>query len=194
VAVCKLDTGYQKSVLIAQRLDANGNRLWDSLGVIIHAASSWPASDFYQPRLINSGGFFYCIWIGARNNNEGGIYIQKFDANGTVYFDSEGFPVTIDNQGGAGNISDDRGIQLLSDGNGGVVVGWLYDNLSLGPTLRADRISSSGQSQWQVNGKKLLPEERSNRFALGLHQIGPNSNPVFFCDRIWRVSGLLSND
>jgi hypothetical protein len=179
IAVCKLDTGYQKSVLIAQRLDGNGTLLWDSLGVIIHAASNWPASDFYQPHLSKSGGFFYCIWIGARNNNEGGIYIQKFDANGAVYFDSEGFPVTIDNQGGAGNYFDDRGIQIIPDGYGGVVVGWLYDNLSLGPTLRADRISSAGQSQWQVNGKKLLPEERSQRWGLGLYQFGSGNSARF---------------
>jgi len=179
VGVCKLDTGYQKSILIAQRLDGNGNRLWDSLGVVIHADSGTFGSYFRQPHLVKSENDFYCTWVNRVALDTVAIHIQKFDQNGIIYFGLTGRSVITDNEGGSGNDQDDRAIQLLPDCQGGVVVGWLYYDLSLGPTLRADRISPSGQSLWQVNGKKLLPEERSNRWALGLHAFGEDSIPSF---------------
>jgi hypothetical protein len=179
VAVSKLDTGYQKSVLLAQRVDGSGNLLWDSLGIVIYTGTGWIASNFSQPHLTKSGDDYYCALMGARSEIEGGIYIQKIDTNGVIYFGPQGASVINDIQGGSGNDEDDRAIQILPDGQGGVVVGWLYYNLSLGPTFRADRISPTGQSLWQVNGKRLLPEERSERRGLGLHQIGPDANPNF---------------
>jgi hypothetical protein len=179
VAVCKLDTGYLESVLIAQMLDGNGNRLWDSLGVVIHSGSGIWLSNFVQPHLIASGQNFFCAWPCRISNETVGIYMQKFDQDGNIYFGQDGLSVITDNQGGSGNEFDDRGVQIIPDGYRGVVIGWLYDILSLGPTIRADRISSSGQSLWRINGKKLLPEERSQRWGLGLYQFGSGNSARF---------------
>jgi hypothetical protein len=179
VAVCKLDTGYQKSVLIAQRIDESGHLLWDSLGVIIHSDSGSFRSRFSQPHLAKSAGYYYCIWRSNIDSYTGGITMQKTDSVGNIYFGQDGLSVITDNNGGSGNPEDDRAIQLLPDGQEGVVVGWLYYNLSLGPTLRADRISPAGQSLWQVNGEKLLPEERSQRWALGLYEFGSDTSARF---------------
>jgi hypothetical protein len=171
LAVCKLDTGYQKAVLITQRVNADGNRLWDSLGVIIHSDSGVYGSTFNQPHLINSGDNYFCAWRFVR-----GIKLQKIDLLGRIIFGIGGISIIDDINGGSGNPDDDRAIQLLPDGSGGIISSWIYDDLSLGTTLRGDRISSSGQSLWQANGKILLPWEHSQRWALGLHKIGSGSS------------------
>ncbi len=163
IGVCKLDTGYQKSVLIAQRLDGNGNRLWDSLGVVIHADSGRNAGYLIQPHLMKSGNNMYCAWL------DSALALQKFDQNGSIFYGQQG--VSVSNQP-AGNTYDNRAIQLIPDGYDGAIIGWLYTDIHLGYSIKADRISPSGQSLWQVNGKRLLPEERSQRWALGLHDMG----------------------
>ena len=77
-----------------------------------------------------------------------------------------GRPVSIDRRN-EGFFNHPASLQILPDGFGGVVVGWVGDG-GPGYSLFADRMSSQGNSMWQLNGKRLLPWAMEGRAGLGL--------------------------
>lgn len=173
VALCVLDTGafgnYDYGIF-GQRTDYEGNLLWDSTGVLLFWPPGNPFYDLRIPKFCRSGNDFYCTWIYNLSLNNEDIYLQRFDVDGNIYYSQAGFAIsTAPYHDGIGY--EPRSLQIVPDGFGGVVIGWVYDNYSEA-TLKAQRINSNGQEVWDSNGIRLLPYERSHRSGVGLHRFG----------------------
>jgi hypothetical protein len=165
IAVCVFDTGSGGYGLLGQRVDYEGNILWDSVG--IHVLDFIPEVWRYlpaMPKLCKSGNGFYCTWIDLRGN-QNNIYAQRFDIFGNIYFGPGGMPIST--SGGGGDTFARQSLQIVPDGSGGIIVGWKYNRSQ----LKAQRISSQGNPYWQINGIQILPFA-SNSGGLGLYPIG----------------------
>ena len=140
----------------AQRVDGNGNVLWDSTGIKL----TTPINDPYEPKTckVSDSAFMTC-WVETKDSPifDSDIYIQSFDLNGNVLWNPEGIPA-VQYPYGQGNLED--GHYIVPDGNNGAVVVWVdFRHLANGNRiLYADRFSSTGQSLWQLNGRKLGDE------------------------------------
>ena len=160
IAVC---VGYHG--ILGQRIDYQGNLLWDSMGVFMANPLPNPSNPVL-PKLAISNRNFYCTWADTRYSNNGSeIYLQRFDLNGYIYFDSTALEVCT--EGGNGAWNQRQSLQIVPDGNNGVVVGWKYNDYSIA-ALKAQRISSVGNPYWQLNGVQILPFSGS----LGLYPFG----------------------
>ena len=147
----------------AQRVNSNGQMLWDSTGISLTTANYLQ----YTPKTCRSSdSTFITIWVDWRDSHDydSDIYMQSFDLEGNVLWATNGVPAVhwIEHQGYL-----DRGHDVVADGQGGAVVVWVDHRLDyIGyPVLFADRFSAQGESMWQANGKQLGFED-SNR-AIG---------------------------
>lgn len=148
LVVCTYDTGAGKYGILGQRLDYQGNFLWDSSGVMLH----WPPGMVHYAnveltKICSSLSMFYCAWVDCRNydQNDDDIYLQKFDAFGNINFGLGGLAIST-SRDSDGDVFERQSLQVISDGIGGVVVGWLCDVVQLPRTLKAQRVDSLGQS------------------------------------------------
>jgi hypothetical protein len=187
IAISKFGAGY--TCILGQRIDYNGNLLWDSSGVIIRDTTANWNDDVNCLKLCRSGDRFYCTWIDERNfgHSDAGIYLQQFNRDGYIYFGLGDLPVSTN--GDEGLWDERQSIQIVSDGTGGVVVGWV----SSGWTLKAQRISQQGNFFWQANGLRLINNNNSNRFGLGLYKIADLFWAIVLGGRDFRYQKISPN-
>jgi hypothetical protein len=131
--------------IYAQRVDADGNLLWDMDGLPVCAASG----SQYNPRLVAaSGGGAFVTWMDARNGYEE-VFAQWIDPDGAPLWQIDGVSAT------AGSWYN-SGPQLVDDGAGGVIVAW-YDYRSGNVyQVYAQRFDSGGATTWGSNGIMLM--------------------------------------
>ena len=100
-------------------------------------------------QLISDGmGGAIIVWGDSRNSTitGGNIYAQRINPSGVVQWTTNGIPVSPVNYS-QGNP------QLVSDGAGGAIIAWIdRRDSATGPDIYAQRINSSGDSQWTTNG------------------------------------------
>jgi len=132
----------------AQRIDGNGNLLWTpSSGVPISTA----ANDQNSARIVSDGNngaiIAYSNDIGAPGNPLLTIYAQKINGSGVVQWTTNGVEICSPgpNQGG---ISP----RICPDGNGGAIVAWDDQRSGTSSDVYAQRINSSGATEWIANG------------------------------------------
>jgi len=126
--------------LYAQRLDADGNRVWADGGALVCDANR-PQS---EPAILADGaGGAFISWIDNRGafGTYDDIYAQRIDADGVSQWLANGVPV-------ATTSGSERYPRVVSDGDGGVIVAFWR----LGSALRAQRLSGAGAAQWAVDG------------------------------------------
>jgi hypothetical protein len=131
--------------IYAQRVDADGNLLWDTDAVPVSAAGG----NQYNPRLVAaSGGGAFVVWNDNRTGYEE-IFAQWIDQDGAPMWQIDGLPVT------AGSWYK-YAPQLVDDGTGGVIVAW-YDYRTWNAyQVYAQRFDSSGGTVWGSNGIMLM--------------------------------------
>lgn len=124
----------------AQRIDQNGNVLWDANGTLIRAPGG-------HPQIINNGMGAAIITCAQRD-----VWAQKIALNGTVLWGADGI-----------DICDEDGTQtiphLCSDGSGGAIITWgdartgtfIWD-------VYAQRVASNGTVLWTLNGSAICTE------------------------------------
>jgi len=140
----------------AQRVDGNGNILWDSAGITLVTALY---DQLYPYTCRASDSTFITCWLDGRDFQtlDQDIYMQRFDLNGHRYWGANGHAAVswVADQG-----YGIRGHNIVEDGYGGAVVVWVdHRHHTTGNwVLYADRFSPSGLSLWQINGKKLGDE------------------------------------
>ncbi|MFW9968900.1 MAG: hypothetical protein ACFFDF_01785 [Candidatus Odinarchaeota archaeon] len=126
--------------IYAQRIDADGDILWDLSGITICSASNTQEN----PKLINDeGGCFIIAWEDFRSGNLD-IFAQKIDLDGNPKWDANGVVVT-------NAPSYQRELQMISDGLGGAIIVW-EDERGLDNDIYAQKINSNGESEWTPNG------------------------------------------
>ncbi len=131
--------------IYAQRIDAQGNMMWEKGGVPVCAA---PENQI-KPRMISDGaGGAIITWHDIRNGTDNAdVYTQRIDAQGKPQWTING--ITLCNEPNAQNSPI-----VTTDGAGGAIIIW-QDYRTNYADLYAQRINNKGEAQWVNNGKPV---------------------------------------
>lgn len=136
--------GINHDDIYAQRVDSNGTNCWIANGTPIctENAEQWEA-------VICSDGVGGAImaWEDLRSTVRRDIYAQRVDSNGNPLWGNNGSLVS--NKGNSKYYPD-----ICQDGYGGAIIAW-EDNRTTNRDIYAQRINSSGQPQWLINGTPI---------------------------------------
>ena len=132
-------SGYD---IYAQRIDAGGNPLWASNGVVICDATG--DQEDPKPAFDDAGGAII-VWNDERNWSASiiDIYAQRIDAAGNPLWTTNG--VVICDAGGY-----QLAPQIVSDDAGGAIITWQDDRSEY--DIYAQRVDAAGSLQWASNG------------------------------------------
>ncbi|MCD6330457.1 MAG: hypothetical protein J7M10_08995, partial [Candidatus Cloacimonetes bacterium] len=124
----------------AQKLDENGNLLWDVSGVPLCLSADVQIS----LNIVNDAAQgAYVIWQDSRNPGGVDIYGTHIDSSGSIVagWDTNGNPIAAQN-------GDQDGHTFWEDGTGGAVVAWHDTREATNENLYMQRISSDGTLLW----------------------------------------------
>jgi hypothetical protein len=128
--------------IYAQRIDSDGNMMWDPNGVAIWTHSGY---QIYGGMVVLADGSTVFVWDDHRNglaNKD--VYAQRVSAGGAVQWVSNGIAVS--------NAASQQGSsRVIPDNTGGVIVAW-SDERSGDPKIYAQRVNAAGTSLWTANG------------------------------------------
>ena len=137
--------------LRAQRISAEGELLWPGEGVEVARLGDY--ADGGVPMSDGAGGVFV-VWArrvgGVYPGGELDLFAQHLGAQGQKLWAVEGVPVCTAREFQAG-------LDLTSDGAGGVIVSWEdHRELFIGGTAQSDiyaqRLDATGRALWAENG------------------------------------------
>lgn len=149
-----------QSDIVAQRYDANGNRLFGTVGARVCAA---PGNQLYPAIVADGFGGAFIAWQDLRvNGTTPDIYAQRIRPSGGTNWATDGVAVT-----GAAGIQQNPVITV--DGSGGAIVAWEEYGVGATSDIKVQRISSSGVAMWTANGVVLCGATGS--------QVGPSLVP-----------------
>lgn len=151
IAVCATDGVSSGGCdLYAQRVDAQGNLLWNQDGVPI--STGWGDANWQQAVQDGSGGAII-TWHYAGTDVAHAVYTQRIDAGGNVLWTANG---NIVYQAGPSEFVGE--VDIASDGAGGAIITWpspLYDDSN----IYVQRVDASGNMLWQQNGVAICTAE-----------------------------------
>ena len=130
------DTRHGNQDSYAQRIDANGNKLWNPEGVPV---CTHPTLQDDLHAIADGKGGVIAVWEDWRNGNQD-IYAQRIDANGKPLWEANGVPVYR----GEGDQYDPV---LIADGEGGAIFAW-WDISTPDWNIFAQRLSADGKPMW----------------------------------------------
>lgn len=137
-AVVTFIVGFGSTLdIMAQRIDANGNMLWNSENPLI-VCNAFEAQ--YSPEIANTGDGFVITWEDKRSG-EGDIYAQKISHNGVIQWANNGVVV---NAATANQYTP----QLISIGNGEVMVTWQDQRAGINDVY-CQKLNAAGVRQWR---------------------------------------------
>lgn len=133
----------------AQRIDADGNLLWNPDAVPVSAVGSYS----YDIRIVtNAGGEPYIAWVDQRYGYDD-VFVQYLDLSGAPVWEINGV-----------SVCDDEGYyyfkyspKIVPDGAGGVIVAWWDYRTGESYDVFAQRIAWDGARAWDQLGKMLIP-------------------------------------
>ncbi|MFX1476757.1 MAG: hypothetical protein ACFFCI_01370 [Promethearchaeota archaeon] len=138
-------TGSNSDIYI-QRIDADGNVLWNPNGTAICTANY----DQSNPQFCSDGtGGAIITWGDFRTNSNWDIYIQRIDSYGNILWDPNGTIIcNLD--------SNQYHVRICNDQVGGAIITWfddrdyylVYSNLG----VYAQRVDSNGNLMWASIG------------------------------------------
>ena len=148
--------------ILAQHLDASGHPTWAAGGILV--TNPWTG---YQamPRVVSDGaGGVIVVWLDGRAGfcdeslmAECDIYGQRLDSAGALLWGSAGVPVST-----AANNQGVNGLAMVSDAAGGAIVAFSDSRAGEGLTVYAQRIDTSGNPVWPVNGVLFGQQPNAN--------------------------------
>ncbi len=133
--------------IYAQRVDSNGDILWEENGtsVCIHEASQ------SNPTIVSDlNGGAIIVWGDTRNGSQDS-YAQRINADGNILWEESGVSVCEEP-----NLQDD--FTAISDGQGGVIVVW-EDWRAGNQDIYAQKLSAEGTISWEQNGIAVFKGE-----------------------------------
>lgn len=130
--------GYQD--IYAQRVDGNGNPLWQKEGIPVCVHSAIKTD---MRAISDETGNTIVVWEDWRNGNQD-IYAQKISVDGHLMWEDNGSPVYR----GEGDQYDPF---LTADGEGGAIFVW-WDISTEDWDIFAQRLNKQGQAVWQETG------------------------------------------
>ena len=128
--------------IYAQRIDASGDALWPSYGVVVSKA----AGDQINPQAVSDGaGGVIVAWEDGRTDPlPPVIYAQRLSASGVELWTADGVLVST-------AVSGQTAPVVVSDGLSGAIVAW-RDLRNGDGDIFAQRIPANGVPSWTVDG------------------------------------------
>ena len=144
--------------IMAQRIDAAGNRLWGEAGQVLCDA---PDDQVYPALTPDGAGGAIVAWEDARDNDLS-VYGCRVRSDGTMPWATNGVALST---GGRRIFPGVEPLQIASDGQGGAVVVW--PDIPDGATfnLHARRIRSDGTPVGPANGSAICTAVGNQREA-----------------------------
>jgi hypothetical protein len=140
--VCWVDyrNGVNNADIYAQKIDREGNTVWDLNGMEVCRAADMQQA---QQVISDNAGGAIIVWEdnGAGNYD---IFAQRLDTAGRAQWKKDGELV-------CGTFGDQKALQIVSDGAGGVLVVW-QDYRIKGWNIFAQRLDSQGKRVWEEDG------------------------------------------
>ena len=132
------------SDIYAQRIDKNGNLLWQNDAVPICTA----AKNQLYPMIISDGsGGAIITWMDNRTDIDWDIYVQRINANGEIQWSENGTVVV--------NLPGNEMYPVITtDGSGGAIITWRYLS-GTSADIYAQHFNSTGDKQWSGIGKAV---------------------------------------
>lgn len=130
--------------VFAQRMNGAGTRLWAPTGVAVCSIEH----THLLPRVVSDGrGGAIVVWEEGRSYiSQRDIYAQRIGPSGGLLWPTLGVGVCT-------AFNTQQSPQVVSDGNGGAIIAWQdHRNNTNAGDIYAQRIDSSGQMLWTVNG------------------------------------------
>jgi len=128
--------------IYAQRVNLYGAIQWTTNGVALCTLASMQGSSVIAPDM--AGGAFVA-WADQRGGSAN-VYIQRVNASGTPQWTADGIAVY--------GTANGQGVPVvISDGAGGVIVGW--EEMRGTYNIYAQRLNASGVAQWSPTGVVL---------------------------------------
>ncbi len=176
----------QGNDIYAQKITAAGTIAWGTATAPIIICN---AADLqYSLNAIPDGlGGAFVSWLDFRNDVlKAEIYIQHINSLGTALWTLNGVRVT--------NTAIDEGDHFMcSDGAGGVIVAWNWDDGVSNVQINAQRFNSAGSPQWIANGVQVSTAP-GFRGGLGIIPDGSNGAILSFEDTRNDVHGIIYDD
>ncbi len=180
----------------AQRIDSDGNSVWQDGGVMINGYVNRQEDIVLIPV---GNDEVICAWIDFRNGDDGDVYAQKLDGTGNLMWNAEGVPLCLDPD-------EQISLNIVSDDNGGAFVIWIDSRNSGGVDIFGTHILANGTiaAGWDVNGNSIVAEsgpqnghtfwEDGNGGAvLAWHDERDPNNPSIYMQRIAPDGTLMWN-
>ena len=124
----------------AQKIDINGNQLWDPLGVPLCTIDS--VHSLYLHTMPDGEGGAMVVWGDDRSGDDGDIYAHHVLSTGVV---DPTWPVNgLMIAGGSGGQGAEGGKTVDTDGNGGIWVGWSDTRDSGNPDIYLQHVDTEG--------------------------------------------------
>ena len=130
------DTRHGNQDSYAQRIDANGSKLWGAEGIPV---CTHPTLQDDLNAIADEKGGVIVVWEDWRNGNQD-IYAQRIDSTGKPLWEANGVPV----YSGDGDQYDPV---LIADGEGGAIFAW-WDISTPDWNIFAQRLSAAGKPLW----------------------------------------------
>ena len=130
--------------IYAQRINANGDPLWTTDGVLLSTAGS----NQQVPEIVSDGaGGAIVLWSDQRADASD-LYAQRINASGNVLWTPTGVPIAVV-----------PNLQILAkaiaDGVGGAIVTWSDQRSITNTDIYAQRVDAGGVVQWTANGVQV---------------------------------------
>src|SRR5262245_39937120 len=141
--------------IYAQRISSGGGISWTTDGIAIVTG----AGDQLSPFLLSDGaGGAFIAWTDARSGVSD-IYARRISSGGSALWTPNGVAVCT-------ATGDQKTPQIVSDGAGGVIIGWT-DDRSPNDDIYAQRVNATGVPQWAANGGALSTAGGNQFFPAG---------------------------
>ena len=120
---------------------------WESNGTGIANTTQAEGGNLDSVTMMNDGqGGCFIAWTYNDPVTGTDIFAQHMDVFGNALWGGNGTPICRAH-------SDQQSPKIVSDGNGGIIVAWVEDRLSMmNPDIYAQRISAEGDTLWEDNG------------------------------------------
>jgi len=128
-----------------QRIDRDGNVLWESTGVPICTV----AGTQMDPQISADGaGGAIIAWRDTRSGTYD-IYAQRIDAEGNIQWATNGVSVSAERYG-------QYGPAIVAGGSGNFYIAWRDDRSGVGQ-IYCQKLDGNGNAQWATNGIAVCP-------------------------------------
>ena len=136
--------------VMAQRIDSEGNAVWDSPIPICSAEGNQGA-----PTIVSDGnGGAFCVWADYRNDpnifTTAQLYAQHINAEGKTLWKKDGIPICELS-------ANQQQHSCVGDGEGGFIVVW-WDDRDIFADIYAQRVNVEGKILWDKNGVPICTE------------------------------------